>query len=182
MMMKNLRNTLMTITAVIAMTACMAQDLTPQEQDVPNPQERDPKAREKIEAARIGMITNRLGLTPEQAEKFWPIYREFSEKRMELRREFKTEQEKMKPGSPNQEQQKKLLDLGLDIKQRELDLEKSYSGRLLKVISTEQMLNLRTAERDFQRMIMNQLQHRRNIQQRKENFRERNQNLRERKN
>jgi hypothetical protein len=37
-------------------------------------QDRD--ARQKIESARIALITERLGLTPEQAEKFWPIYNE----------------------------------------------------------------------------------------------------------
>ena len=151
----------------------------PIEQPIP---ERDPKAKEKIEAARIGMITNKLGLTPEQAEKFWPIYREFSEKRMGLRKEFNTEKEKIKFGSATPEEQKKLVDLGLDLRQKEVDLEKNYSGRLLKVITAEQMLNLRTAERDFQRMIIQQLQQRRNIQQRKENFRDKNQNLRQRRN
>ena len=40
-----------------------------------------PEARRKIQAARIALISERLGLTPEQAEKFWPVYREFSQKR-----------------------------------------------------------------------------------------------------
>lgn len=173
--MKTLRNIFMAFTILIGWLASA--------QDVQEPvQERDPKAREKIEAARIGMITNKLGLTPEQAEKFWPIYREFSDKRMDLRKEFKVEQAKIKPGNATPEDQKKLVDLGLDLKQKEVDLEKNYSGRLLKVISAEQMLNLRTAERDFQRMIIQQLQQRRNIQQRKENFRDKNQNLRQRRN
>jgi len=30
----------------------------------------DPKAQEKIKAARIAFITDRLGLTPEEAERF----------------------------------------------------------------------------------------------------------------
>lgn len=145
--------------------------------------ERDPKAREKIEAARIGVITNKLGLTPEQAEKFWPIYREFSEKRQQMRKEFKAEQNKM-GGSANltPEQQQKLVDLGLQLKQKEVDLEKSYSGRLLKVISAEQMLKLPHAERDFQRMLIQQLQQRKAMQHRKENLRERNQLQRQKRN
>src|SRR5688572_4888200 len=42
----------------------------------------------KIESARIALITERLELTPEQAEKFWPLYREYVAKRQGLRREF----------------------------------------------------------------------------------------------
>jgi hypothetical protein len=142
---------------------------------------RDPKAREKIEAARIGMITNKLGLTPEQAEKFWPIYREFSEKRMDIRKEFKSEQNKLNPEKATADDQKKLVDLDLKLKQKELDLEKVYSGKLMNVITADQMLNLRNAERDFQRMLINQLQ-RRDMQQRRENVRERNQQLRDKRN
>lgn len=146
------------------------------------PPPRDPKAREKIEAARVGVITNKLGLTPEQAEKFWPVYREFAQKRQELRTDFRARQEKLDPANQDTEVQKKKLDLGLELKQKELDLEKDYSGRLLKVISTDQMLKLRGAERDFQRMLINQLQQRKNIQQRKETVRDRNQMLRQKKN
>lgn len=135
---------------------------------------RDPKAREKIEAARIGMITNRLALTPEQAEKFWPVYRDFSEKRRDLRMEFKKEQQRINPQTATPEQQKKLLDLDMHLKQKELDLEKAYSAKLLNVITADQLLSLRNAERDFQRMLINQLQ-RRDMQHRRENFREKHQ-------
>ncbi len=141
----------------------------------------DPKARERIEAARIGLISERLGLTPEQAERFWPVYREFSQKRGELVSEFRNAQREVGPDNQDPEKQKALVELGLKIKQRQLDLEKDYSRRMMDVISAQQILNLRNAEKEFQRMILNQLQQRRDLQQRKENFRDRNQQLRDRK-
>ena len=107
----------------------------PIEQPIP---ERDPKAKEKIEAARIGMITNKLGLTPEQAEKFWPIYREFSEKRMGLRKEFNTEKEKIKFGSATPEEQKKLV----EEKQKEVFESIRYAKRIqMAQIPSEKMVN-----------------------------------------
>jgi hypothetical protein len=69
--------------------------------------------------------------------------------------------------------------MGFALKQRELDLEKVYSERLLRVISAQQMLNLRKAEGDFQRIILEQIQQRRMIQQRNETIRERNQRLKQ---
>ncbi len=140
----------------------------------------DPKAREKIEAARIGLITERLGLTPEQAERFWPVYREFTQKRGETIREFREAQRQVGSENPDPDKQKELVELGLKIKQRQLDLEKDYSRRMLDVISAQQIMNLRNAEKEFQRMILNQLQQRRDLQQRKENFRDRNQQLKDR--
>lgn len=131
----------------------------------------DPKVREKVEATRIALISNRLGLTPDQAEKFWPVYREFAQKRGEVRSEFQNAQRDMDP-NPNTEKQQALINLGLQLKQRELDLEKDYSGRILRVISAQQLINLRRAEQDFRQMILNQLQQRRALQQRKETFRE----------
>ena len=139
----------------------------------------DPKAREKIETARIALLTERLSLTPEQAEKFWPVYREFAGKQMELRKELNIARKDIDPNNPNPQKEQALVDLGLKLKQRELDLEKDYSGRILKVISAQQLLNLRGAEREFRQLILNQLQQRRVMQQRKENFRDKNQRLKQ---
>jgi hypothetical protein len=144
---------------------------TAQETELP-PQNIDPKAREKMEAARIAMISNRLGLTTEQAEKFWPIYREFSQKRGEVRSEFQQAQRTLDPNKPDPAKERELVDLGMRLKQRELDLEKDYSGRILRVITAQQLISLRKAEQDFRQLILNQLQQRRALQQRKETFRE----------
>lgn len=159
---------------IITVTASLAQG-----PDDPPPPPAG-KARERIDAARAAVITERLGLTPDQAEKFWPIYHEFASRRQELRKQFGDARRQLDPQRPDPAQQQKLLDLGMDIRQKELNLEKDYSGRFLKVISPQQMLQLRGAERDFQQLVMQQLQQRRNMQQRKENFRDKNQQLKRR--
>ena len=156
--------------------------VTVQAQDAEEAPQQDITAKEKIKAARIGLITQRLGLTPEQAEKFWPIYNEFSQKRAGLMQQYKTAEKNISPNNPDPKQQKALVDLGLKVKQDELTLEKEYSGRLMSVITAQQMLNLRQAERDFRNIIINMLNNRRLQQQRKENFRDKNMRLRERKN
>lgn len=140
--------------------------------------EQDPKTVEKINALRIAYISEKLGLTTEQAEKFWPVYREFSDKRKELRQELIGARKQLKQGQdPSKDEA--LMKLGLELKQRELDLEKTYSERLLKVITAQQILNLRKAEGDFHQMIRDQIQQRRLMQQRNETIRERNQRLKE---
>jgi len=147
-------------------------------QDETEPIQRDPKAMEKIQALRTAYISEKLNLTPEQAEKFWPVYHEFTQERTKLRQEFKNAQRNIDPNNPDPKAEQDLVNLGLDIKQKELNLEKDYSGRLLKVINAQQVMSLRKAEQGFRELIINQLQQRRNMQQRKENFRDRNQQLR----
>ena len=51
-----------------------------------NPSKQDAKA--KLEAARIALITERLGLTPEQAQEFWPVYNEYGEQRRQIQNQF----------------------------------------------------------------------------------------------
>jgi len=140
----------------------------------------DPKAMERINNLRIAYLTEKLELTPNQAERFWPVYREFSQERMKIRNELRVAQQSLDPTNPDPAKQQELVDLGLKVRQRELDLEKDYSGRLLKVISAQQLINLRKGEREFADIVRTQIQQRRLNQQRKENFRDRNQRLQQR--
>ena len=135
----------------------------------------DPKARARIDAARAAYITERLGLTTEEAERFWPVYREFASKRQELRQQYVGAK---RSGKSDQE----LVDLGLKIKQQELDLEKDYSGKMLNVISAQKLMNLRTAEREFTRIILQQIQQRQQQSERRQQFREEQQDRLQRRN
>jgi hypothetical protein len=125
--------------------------------------QQDPKAQQKIKAAHAAYITERLELTPQEAEQFWPVYREYAAKRQTIRQQFK---EAKKSG----QDEKTLLDLDLKIKQQELDLEKDYSGKLQKVITPQKLMNLRQAEGDFRRLILRQIQRRnQNLDRRQQN-------------
>jgi hypothetical protein len=165
-----MRKLLIVVAWMFSGLSAIAQDQTENEQD--------PKTLEKINALRIAYISEKLGLTTDQAEKFWPVYREFSDKRRDLRQELIAARKDLKQGQ-DPEKDAKLMKLGLDLKQRELDLEKTYSDRLLKVITAQQILSLRKAEGDFQQMIRDQIQQRRLMQQRNETIRERNQRLKQ---
>jgi hypothetical protein len=149
----------------IIFLSMMAISAFAQDEDLPQPQ--DQKVRDKIEAARIAYITDQLQLTPGEAEKFWPIYREFAERRRGIRQQMR-EARNANSGQTDQE----AVDQQFKMKQQELDLEKDYSGRLLKVISAQKLRSLPQAERKFRQMILDQIQ-RRQMQQ--ERLRDRNQ-------
>ncbi|NOT76478.1 MAG: hypothetical protein HOP08_16240 [Cyclobacteriaceae bacterium] len=174
--MKHHKNILFTFLLVLTSLGAIAQETEELPQDIP--QTVDPKVRDKINAARIALISTRLGLTPAQAEKFWPIYNEFSQKRIEKRQEFRRAQQEVDPNNPNPEKEKELVRIGLKLKQDEVDLEKDYSGRIMNIITAQQLLRLRKAEGEFRQLILNQLQQRRGLQQRKEILRDKNQRLR----
>jgi hypothetical protein len=143
----------------------------------------DPKAQEKIKAARIAFITERLGLTPAEAEKFWPVYREFSLKREELRKQYRDNRKNPDPNKTVDQNEKEALDLGLRLKQNELDLEKEYSGKLLNVVPAQKVMALRGAEHDFRKLLIEQIQKRQMMQQQRQKQLDKNdQRLRQRNN
>ncbi len=174
--------TMMKVLKTVTLLLLLCRTAVAQEIEEIEQVQQDPKAQERINNLRIAYLTEKLGLSSDQAEKFWPVYREFAQERSKLRNEIRDAQKGIDPNNPDPKQQQELLDLGLKVKQRELDLEKDYSSRLLKVISAQQVLNLRKAEQDFRALLINQIQQRRMMQQRKENFRDRNQRLPQRNN
>lgn len=144
-----------------------------QDDDLPAAQ--DPKVRDKIQAARVAYITDQLALTPEEAEKFWPIYREFSEKRKEIRQQMRDSKRNPDPNKTTEQIEKELVDKQFDVKQEELNLEKDYSGRLLKVISAQKLRTLPDAERRFRQMILEQIQRRQLQQEQQRNLKDQSQ-------
>ncbi len=143
-------------------------------------QDPSPEAMKKIEAARIALITERLELSPDQAEKFWPIYREFSNKRKEISRDFDQARRNFNPDNASEEENKKMLEMATSVKEQQLNLEKVYSQRILQVITTRQLNNLRKAENDFKEMLLKRI---RAEQMKRQQMRQRNNDrLRERRN
>ena len=56
--------------------------------------------REKVKALKVAFITEKLELTTEEAQKFWPIYNAFDEKQAELRHEkMRGILDRFKPGN-----------------------------------------------------------------------------------
>ena len=136
----------------------------------------DDDARRKIESARIALITDRLDLTPEQAEKFWPVYREYNLQRNELRKEFQDARGNVNRENLTEEESKRLLNLGMKIKEQQLALEKKYAERLSVIISNRQLLSLRKAEDDFRNMLLQRLEKRREMQRRMQRRRDQSDN------
>jgi len=149
---------------VLAMGLLMVPAWAQDDDDLPPAQE--PNVRNKIQAARVAYITDQLQLTPEEAEKFWPIYREFSEKRRALRVQLHQAKTNPDPAKTTEQNDQAVVDQHLEVKQKELNLEKDYSTRLLKVISAQKLRTLPDAERRFRQMILEQIQRRQQQQER----------------
>lgn len=111
---------------------------------------------EKIEAAKIAHITTAVGLTPNQAEDFWPLYNEYSQKRRELKHERKD----LMRNSDQLTDDKLILksfDRIDELRLMELNLDQAYRKKFLIILSPNQVMKLYRAEKEFFRMIMRKI-------------------------
>lgn len=147
-----------------------------------NAQKQNRDAMEQIKSVRIALITERLGLTPDQAEKFWPVYREYNLERRALRQEFKTAREGVDIENLTDDQSKQLFKKSMELKQNELNLEKEYSNRMGDVITTQQLFKLKNAEKDFQQMLLKRIQQQRQRQNQNQKMMQRREMMKDRNN
>ena len=116
----------------------------------------------QLENAKIAFITTRVALTPEQAQKFWPLYNEFSAKRRELNRSSRVLRRDVADGTSDQQIRDNIAQ-SFALRQQELNLEKDYVDRFQKVISLRQVAQLLTAERDFTKEVVTRVAGRRSV-------------------
>jgi len=117
---------------------------------------------QEIKAQKTAYLTTKLGLSPEEAQRFWPVYNEYDDAREKLRRELHNVMRTSRKEGPSmtEEQAEQALAKGLVLRQQELDLERNYKDRFVKSVGAVKTLALHKAERDFQREVLRQYKER----------------------
>ena len=120
---------------------------------------------EKIKALKTAHITEQLGLTSSEAEKFWPVYNEFDKKLMALRQKdginFKGKLRNNGIDELTDEEANILIDKILVIKTSELEYRKELVVNLKEVLPPKKIIKLYQAEESFKRMLLDRLKERR---------------------
>ena len=114
---------------------------------------------ERIEAMKIGFITERLELTSEEAKVFWPVYNKFTDEMKKLRLTTKgkiTEEMADMPSLSDAEADKILNDM-VNFKLNEAELIKRYAQEFRKVLPVKKVVLLFKAENDFKRELLKRL-------------------------
>lgn len=107
----------------------------------------------RIQAIRTSFITDRIHLTPQQAEQFWPIYNRCQAERRSIRHSYL---DASKPGQDREDAQR-FLDNNMEYKQKDLAIQKRCNDDYLRVLSPQQAAQLVEAERDFRKILIDEL-------------------------
>ena len=99
---------------------------------------------EKLQALKIAWLTKKLDLSPEEAQRFWPVYNKYTEEIRGIRQE-----------------QKQKNTTELDVEDKILNVRKKYNGEFAKALNPEKVNTFFRSEKDFGAMIQRELQERR---------------------
>ena len=147
---------IMTIFAIVATMACMSVSAQAH-------RGRGEEWKEKMMAEKIAFLTLEVGLTPEEAQVFWPVYNQISQEKdaamHDTFKKYKKLEEAVEAGKPEKEL-KVLLDDYLQALDKSRNIEKGTTEKLAKVLSVEKIAKLYLAEEHFRRHQIHKLHNR----------------------
>jgi hypothetical protein len=114
---------------------------------------------EKLNAYKIAFFTRRLSLTTQEAEKFWPVYNEFQDKRNALQ----TERQKLNRNINQNElnmSEKEMIETGdklIALQVQEAALSQDYHKKFREILSPAKVLRLYQAENQYRLQLLNEL-------------------------
>ncbi|MVO08111.1 sensor of ECF-type sigma factor [Flavobacterium sp. TP390] len=122
--------------------------------------------KEKIKALKVAYITEKLDLTTEEAQKFWPVYNAFDDKQFEIKHnKMKAIVNQFENGGFESLSDKEALDLITKMEDYEDEmhaLKKRYLKDLLKVLPPKKVIRLKKAEDEFNRKLLREFRGRKN--------------------
>jgi hypothetical protein len=106
---------------------------------------------EKIRSLRVAFITDKLKLTPEESQAFWPIYNELESKKKQLGIHGRGEQSF---DLLNDNEIEKWLDDRLVAEQTMLDLKKEFIAKLKTILPIRKVAKLHQTEMEFRKTLL----------------------------
>jgi hypothetical protein len=117
---------------------------------------------EQVQIERIAYFTEQIGLTPEEAQLFWPLYNEMDNKRKAL---FEEKAAMLKSFTENKNTNDKQINEQLNrlaaINGQECALHGEYDAKFRKMMSAQKVMNMYIAEIGFRNYLLQKIRKRR---------------------
>lgn len=122
-------------------------------------QEHKAQRMEKMRAQKVAFLTQKMNLSPEEAQVFWPVYNEFAEQREDLNKRKRDVMVdlKQKGQEATEAQKEAVADQMIAFRMEEAQLDKKYHEQFKKVLPIDKVLKLYRAEMQFKNYLMQQI-------------------------
>jgi hypothetical protein len=116
--------------------------------------------KEKIQSEKIAFLTMEIGLTPQEAQVFWPVYNEINEEKDQAMYEviqYYWEMSKAIEAGKSEKEIKALLDKYLEAQEKQRKIDEDAAEKYKKVLSTTKVAKLYIGEEKFRRQHIRKL-------------------------
>jgi len=119
---------------------------------------------ERLKALRVAYISEKLSLTTEEAQRFWPVFNQFDDKMDDLHKQKRQLLFKLRPENASKLSEKEttaLMDEDDRLEQEIQNNRKQLVKNLQGVIPNQKILMLRQIEVEFKQKLLHQMKNRR---------------------
>lgn len=111
---------------------------------------------ERVQALKVAFLTKHLNLTPAEAQKFWPIYNEYQDKREAVRDQLQADYKIIREQADklSNEELTRLGDEEVALKAKDAQLVSEMHDKLKKVLPPKKLAQLYVAEEDFKKELI----------------------------
>jgi len=119
----------------------------------------NPRVRERIQAARVAYITERLNLNTKESQQFWAINNEYEAARRSIKQQYRSGGNLEAMSDAEAE---KRLRQQLKMEEELLELKQSYIERFLRVVPARKVVLFQKADKEFRLELLRKVRDRRN--------------------
>lgn len=110
---------------------------------------------QKMQAEKTAYLTTAMGLTPAEAEVFWPVYNQYSAEKHEALKAVRSSYKALHEAIDAQKDEKEiadLLDAYVEASKLPSQIEADYTGKFAKIVSAKKTALLYIGEESFRKM------------------------------
>ena len=118
---------------------------------------------DKLNAYKIAFFTRRLNLTPREAEKFWPLYNDYQNKKLLIQNErtYLNRKFNLEGNTMNEKELTEAGDKLIELQVKETELAVAFHKQLKEVLPPQKVIRLYHAENQYRMQLLKQLQQQR---------------------
>jgi hypothetical protein len=114
---------------------------------------------ERVQAQKIAFFTERLQLTSSEAEKFWPVYNDYQNRKNKIANERRTLTQYFVENSENMSDKEisESLDKFIQLQKKETELLETYNEKFKQILPDEKVMKIYITEFQFKNWLLKQL-------------------------
>ncbi|NMB73003.1 MAG: hypothetical protein GYA22_12730 [Bacteroidales bacterium] len=114
---------------------------------------------EKIKAQKVAFITRKVGLTPAEAQKFWPVYNEYDEQRSKILEQRRSTSWYYIQNSStlSEKETDEIIGRYISLQKQENELLEKYNAKFRQILPASKVMKLYVAEVEFKTWLLKQI-------------------------